>query len=237
MRLCNSVLGTLLRRRCRVPYPQKGAKNHPSRRVRYPSLLHHGRNIPPFPREYKRIERLARPRRVFLFSQLFRQYSRIARVANRKAGYGLIPFGNSEKLARFFGENSRHLVDLQSERRRLQSKIRSGLAHIMKRMIVRCAVVLEFHPRHAQSNYRCTLGPTLVKLHEAFQDFLVVFWIVLRGHDEIPRLRVERRRRPPRGLEQASQLLQLDRPTLECSRAPAIPNQIVDWRRRLRRLL
>src|SRR5579863_3712621 len=100
----------------------------------------------------------------------------------------------------------------------------------MKRMTIQLAVMLELQFRHAQRQHRSILRPTLVELDEAIQHSLVILRMILRCHDEEPRLPVVRRSRPTRRFEQTAQFLRFHRSVCKRPRTPPFSDQTVNRR-------
>ena len=91
------------------------------------------------------------------------------------------------------------------------NQVLHGEAHVVEGVAVRFAIFLKAQFRHGQHQNRRIFRPGTVSLQEALQETVIVRLIVLRGHNETPRLLVERGGRPPRCLEEAPQLVGLDR--------------------------
>src|ERR1700739_2241614 len=96
-----------------------------------------GSSMPPTAAHNKLAEWLARSRRQFPLTQLFRKGLRVAGIANGHCRHGLPIRGKREALPRLIGIESSHLVYLQAARVRLKSKLRAGAAYVMQRHAVR----------------------------------------------------------------------------------------------------
>ena len=98
----------------------------------------------------------------------------------------------------------------------------------VKRMAILRAIVRHLVRGHAERDHGRIFRPALIELHEGAQNFSVIFRIVLRGHDEIPRLCIVGRRSPARRFEHAAQFFLFDGFRVERARAPAMADQIVN---------
>jgi len=149
----------------------------------------------PFASHDKVGERLADTGSEFSFFEFVGQGIWVARIANRDGGDGLPVVGNVEDFARLVGVEPRHLMNVEPIGDRLEAELSAGAPDIVKGMCVRFAFLIS-DLRDGNRQHGRVLGPALIELNHRAQNLVEVFFVVLRGDDVGPRLRIAARRRP-----------------------------------------
>ena len=163
-------------------------------------------------------------RRLLALAERFGGRIDVAERADGHDGHGGEVVAEAERLSDPVAVEPAHLVGVQARRVRLHREVRGGLAGVVGGPRQRLAVERSRGGEHDQR--RGIRRPRLVEAHQRVDD-LRVLGRAAAGHDETPRLRVVRRRRPAGGLERARERRLVDRGLgVEDAGAPALGEHI-----------
>ena len=116
----------------------------------------------------------------FPLPQLFRQRVRISWIPQSDHADRLPPCGHGKTFSRGLDIEPRHWVRRETQGRRLQGQIRSGLAQIVERVPVGFPVLFKLSMREGQDQDGRLACPGAVKFYQHAGQGLEIFRVLLR---------------------------------------------------------